>query len=303
MLNVNVEQNRAAIKAALKVNPGRSNRYIGRLVGVHHVTVGLVRRLMENAGEMPRMEAMLGADGKSYSRDRAHAPAKTSSLDDLLSTALTSLTCDVRKEGRVGELASALKRHAQRLSIEAKQSNSDGHVAGQAKPEPAIVAGSSDTSTAPAPGEPPQPATEPPPALRTWRDVARDIAVETERRALANEVAEERHPSDGVERSGPAERDQVAPHQQRIGADTREPDVSANRTGAAESWWERAQVCHLHQLTQCGRVRVDDGELNFSDHTPREAGLVLRTGMDVDVRLVERKPGWVQVVELAQVEA
>jgi hypothetical protein len=48
---------------------------------------------------------------------------------------------------------------------------------------------------------------------------------------------------------------------------------------------------------------LPEGELNFTDQTPREAGLVLKTGMDVDVRLVERRPGWVQVVELARVEA
>jgi hypothetical protein len=263
---VNVEQNRAAIKAALKVNPGRSNRYIGRLVGVHHVTVGLVRGLMEKAGEMPRMEAMLGADGKSYSRDRVHAPAKTSSLDELLSTALTSLTCDVRKEGRVGELASALRRHAKRLSVEAKQPNGDGHVADQVNPvcetpltpisaartcnaetlppRPISVQSSekavpveqldqqqptprenfpegkaSDRSIAaerpPAPAAPPQQAPKrehPKPLPRTWRDVARDIAVETERRALANGGAAERHPSDGVGRSDPAERARCPPH-------------------------------------------------------------------------------------------
>jgi hypothetical protein len=48
---------------------------------------------------------------------------------------------------------------------------------------------------------------------------------------------------------------------------------------------------------------LPEGELNFTDHTPREAGLVLKTGMEVDVRVIERQPGWVKVVELAQLEA
>jgi hypothetical protein len=68
-----------------------------------------------------------------------------------------------------------------------------------------------------------------------------------------------------------------------------------------EEWWELGKVVHLHQATQCGRVRLSEGgeELHFTDRTPLEPGLVLRVGQEVDCRVVERPGRYPTIAELA----
>jgi hypothetical protein len=59
-------------------------------------------------------------------------------------------------------------------------------------------------------------------------------------------------------------------------------------------------VVHLHQATQCGRVRLHDGvELNFTHKAPREDGLVLRVGLEVDCRVLEQPGRYPTIAELA----
>jgi hypothetical protein len=66
-------------------------------------------------------------------------------------------------------------------------------------------------------------------------------------------------------------------------------------------WWETGTVCHLHAPTRCGRVHISDfGDLNFDQRTLLEPGLVLKQGMRLEVRLLERGRNWVQVAELAK---
>jgi predicted ArsR family transcriptional regulator len=69
--NVNVDQRREAIRAALQESPGISDRQLGKRLGVHHVTIGAQRKAMESAGEIERATTTLGADGKSYSKAKS----------------------------------------------------------------------------------------------------------------------------------------------------------------------------------------------------------------------------------------
>jgi hypothetical protein len=69
-----------------------------------------------------------------------------------------------------------------------------------------------------------------------------------------------------------------------------------------EEWWELGKVVHLHQATQCGRVRLSEGgeELHFTDRTPLEPGLVLKVGQQVDCRVVEQPGRYPTIAELAR---
>jgi hypothetical protein len=70
--------------------------------------------------------------------------------------------------------------------------------------------------------------------------------------------------------------ERIALHEDQA-ALNRKPAAVEVRDPEPEGWWELAKVVHLHQVTQCGRVRLHDGlELNFTDKTPREDGLMLR---------------------------
>lgn len=55
---------RALIADQLREAPGRSNRWIGKQLGVHHATVAAVRAGMEGTGQIIQLGRTLGADGK-----------------------------------------------------------------------------------------------------------------------------------------------------------------------------------------------------------------------------------------------
>jgi hypothetical protein len=65
---------------------------------------------------------------------------------------------------------------------------------------------------------------------------------------------------------------------------------------------ELGKAVHLHQATQCGRVRLSEGgeELHFTDRTPLEPGLVLKVGQQVDCRVVEQPGRYPTIAELAR---
>jgi hypothetical protein len=56
---------RAIIADQLRETPGRSNRWIGKQLGVHHATVASVRAGLEGTGQIIQFERTLGADNKS----------------------------------------------------------------------------------------------------------------------------------------------------------------------------------------------------------------------------------------------
>jgi hypothetical protein len=58
------EQKRQLIADQLRETPGRSNRWIGKQLGVHHATVASVRSEMEGTGQIIQFEHTVGEDGK-----------------------------------------------------------------------------------------------------------------------------------------------------------------------------------------------------------------------------------------------
>jgi len=67
------EQIRGLIARELRERPARSNRVIAADAGVDHKTVGAVRRFLNSTGELPQLDATIGADGKTR---RAEASAE-----------------------------------------------------------------------------------------------------------------------------------------------------------------------------------------------------------------------------------
>jgi hypothetical protein len=58
------EQKRQLVADQLRETPGRSNRLIGKQLGVHHATVAGVRAEMEGTGQIDQLERTVGSDGK-----------------------------------------------------------------------------------------------------------------------------------------------------------------------------------------------------------------------------------------------
>ena len=58
------EQKRQLIADQLQETPDRSNRWVGKQLGVHHATVACVRSEMEGSGQIIQFERTTGEDGK-----------------------------------------------------------------------------------------------------------------------------------------------------------------------------------------------------------------------------------------------
>ncbi len=67
---LNREQKRAIVEAALKAQPEKSNREHARSLGVDHKTVGAARDALESTGEIPQFDKTVGADGKERPASR-----------------------------------------------------------------------------------------------------------------------------------------------------------------------------------------------------------------------------------------
>ncbi len=65
------EQKRGMVADQLEETPGRSNRWIGKQLGVHHATVAAVRAEMEATGQIIQLERTVGEDGKERPASRA----------------------------------------------------------------------------------------------------------------------------------------------------------------------------------------------------------------------------------------
>jgi type I restriction enzyme M protein len=65
---------RAIIADQLRETPGRSNRWIGKQLGVHHATVAAVRTGLEITGQIVHCETRLGADNRTQPAVRNGAP-------------------------------------------------------------------------------------------------------------------------------------------------------------------------------------------------------------------------------------
>lgn len=68
-------EKREAVADQLRETPERSDRAIGKALGVDHKTVGAVRREVEAGGEIPQVTESRGADGKTYPRPPPAPPS------------------------------------------------------------------------------------------------------------------------------------------------------------------------------------------------------------------------------------
>ena len=66
---------RAIVADQLRETPGRSNRWVGKQLGVHHATVAAVRAGLEGTGQIIQLERTLGADNKSRPASSANGRA------------------------------------------------------------------------------------------------------------------------------------------------------------------------------------------------------------------------------------
>jgi hypothetical protein len=62
---LSTEQKRQLIADQLQETPERSNRWIGKQLGVHHATVASVRGEMQSTGQISQLERTVGEDGKA----------------------------------------------------------------------------------------------------------------------------------------------------------------------------------------------------------------------------------------------
>lgn len=62
---LNQEQKRQLVADQLHETPERSNRWIGKQLGVHHATVASVRAELESTGQIIQLERTVGEDGKA----------------------------------------------------------------------------------------------------------------------------------------------------------------------------------------------------------------------------------------------
>jgi SAM-dependent methyltransferase len=65
------EEKRQLIADQLHETPERSNRWVGKQLGVHHATVASVRTEIEAVGQIIQLEKRVGTDGKTYKATKA----------------------------------------------------------------------------------------------------------------------------------------------------------------------------------------------------------------------------------------
>ncbi len=75
------DQKRGVIADQLEETPERSNRWIGKQLGVSHHTVKGVRDALESGGQIAHLDAIIGEDGKRYSAAREYWESKLETSD------------------------------------------------------------------------------------------------------------------------------------------------------------------------------------------------------------------------------
>jgi hypothetical protein len=93
------EQKRQLVADQLRETPDRSNRLIGKQLGVHHATVASVRAEMERTGQIIQLERTVGNDGKARPARKEIAVVHRSPAERQARIAATTLICgDCRVE-------------------------------------------------------------------------------------------------------------------------------------------------------------------------------------------------------------
>jgi hypothetical protein len=95
------EQKRQLVADQLRETPDRSNRWVGKQMGVHHATVAAVRAEMVATGQIIQLERTVGEDGKARPAIRQpqvvhRSPAERRARIE----AVTLIQGDCRKEMR-----------------------------------------------------------------------------------------------------------------------------------------------------------------------------------------------------------
>jgi hypothetical protein len=85
------EQKRQLIADQLRESPGRSNRWVGKQLGIHHATVASVRAEMENTGQIIQCAKRLGEDGRVQPAHREKAVVHRSPAERQARIAATTL--------------------------------------------------------------------------------------------------------------------------------------------------------------------------------------------------------------------
>jgi len=93
------EQKRQLVSDQLRESPSRSNRWVGKQLGVHHATVASVRSEMEATGQVIQFDRTIGEDGRARPAARQpqvvhRSPAERQARLD----ATTRILGDCRKE-------------------------------------------------------------------------------------------------------------------------------------------------------------------------------------------------------------
>jgi DNA modification methylase len=96
---LNTDQKRALIADQLEETPERSNRWIGKMLGVSHPTVASVRAEMESTGKVFQLDRTLGVDGKYRPAAKAFKVVERSAIQRKSRiNAATLVHGDCRKE-------------------------------------------------------------------------------------------------------------------------------------------------------------------------------------------------------------
>jgi hypothetical protein len=93
------EQKRQLVADQLRETPGRSNRWVGKQLGVHHATVASVRAEMEGTGQIDQLKWTVGNDGKARPARKEISVVHRSPAERQARIAATTLICgDCRME-------------------------------------------------------------------------------------------------------------------------------------------------------------------------------------------------------------
>jgi len=98
---LNQEQKRQLVSDQLRETPSKSNRLIGKQLGIHHATVASVRAELEGSGQIIQCAKRLGEDGRVQPARKEIAVVHRSPAERKARIAATTLICgDCRAEMR-----------------------------------------------------------------------------------------------------------------------------------------------------------------------------------------------------------
>jgi hypothetical protein len=101
---LSAEQKRQVIADQLRETPDRSNRWIGKQLGVSHPTVASVRAEMEATGKVFQFDRTLGSDGKSRPKRLFQNPPELRNSNDFYPTPPHATQALLERERFTGQI-------------------------------------------------------------------------------------------------------------------------------------------------------------------------------------------------------